>query len=98
MKLHADTKSYIQLCMHTDGDSLYLMVPTYYDATEKVWAGFVKTPNTKKMITGTGKSSKELEQNFNDELRKAFQSEISDEVFALFKPLSYWDEMMEQDG
>ncbi len=39
-------------------------------------------------------SNLELKTNFNDELKKAFD-EHPEETFSLFQPLSYWDEMME---
>lgn len=96
MELKSDTNSYMQLCLNLDGqDPLYLFVPTYHDAARDEWTGFVKLPKSKKMIWGHGKDSKELEQSFNDCLRKSFEGERDqvEEVFQLFKPLSYWDEM-----
>jgi hypothetical protein len=95
MKLKPDTNSYMQLCLQMDGRTLYLMVPTYFDETRKEWGGFVNLPKAKKTVVGRGKTSKELETNFNDELKKAFD-EHPEETFSLFQPLSYWDEMMEK--
>lgn len=95
MKLQADTKSYMQLCLNMDSGPIYLMVPTYFDSTKKEWIGFVHLHKAKKMITGKGKTSKELEQSFNDNLRTFLEGEFSEETFMLFKPLSYWDEMKE---
>jgi len=96
MKLQPHTNSYMQLCLNLDGFvPLYLKVPTFFDSTKKEWMGFVKLPKSLKMIYGRGKSSNELEQNFNDNLREAFSGENSKEVFELFKPLSYWQEMEE---
>lgn len=92
MELKPDTNSYMQLFLKMDS-GLYLKVPTYYDSTRKEWMGLVHLHKSKKMIYGIGKNSKELEQNFNDNLRKALESEYSEEAFELFKPLSYWDEM-----
>lgn len=96
MKLKADTNSYMQLALNMDGMTLYLMVPTYYDRTKKEWMGFVRLEKSKKLITGRGKDSKDLEQNFNDNLQESF-STSPDETLDLFKPLSYWSEMMESD-
>ena len=98
MKLKPDTQSYMQLCLHMDEGPLYLFVPTYYDATKKEWMGGVHLPKAKKMIFGRGKNSKELEQNFNDNLRDSMQGEHAEETFDLFKPLSYWNEMHETDS
>jgi DNA-binding transcriptional regulator GbsR (MarR family) len=95
MKLKPDTNSYMQLCLNIDGGPLYLMVPTYFDATKNEWMGFIHLKKAKKMIHAIGKNSKELEQNFNDKLRKSLESEHAEETFQLFKPLSYWDEMKE---
>lgn len=94
MKLKPDTSSYMQLGLHADGKTLYLMVPTYFDETKQEWSGFVHLPKAKKTVMGRGKNSKELETNFNDELRKAFE-EHPEETYSLFQPLSYWDEMKE---
>ena len=94
MKLQPHTTSYMQLCLNLDGSvPLYLKVPTFFDNTKKEWMGFVRLPKSSKLIYGRGKSSKELEQNFNDNIRESFESENSQEVFDLFKPLSYWEEM-----
>jgi len=96
MKLKPDTNSYMQLCLNIDTGPLYLMVPTYFDATKKEWMGFVHLKKAKKMIYGIGKDSKELETSFNDHLREFLQGEYGEETFDLFKPLSYWEEMVEQ--
>lgn len=96
MKLKADTNSYMQLSLHLDEETLYLFVPTYFDATRGEWMGFVHLREAKKMIQGIGKNSKELEQSFNDKLREHFEGPHSKEVFSLFKPLSYWEEMREE--
>lgn len=94
MKLQPDTNSYMQLCLQLDSGPLYLFIPTYFDATKKEWVGGVHLPKAKKMIIGRGKDSKSLEQNFNDNLRKNLEGEFSEETFSLFKPLSYWEEML----
>ena len=95
MKLKRDTNSYMQLCLHRDGGPLFLMVPTYFDDTKKEWMGFVHLTKAKKMIHGRGKTSKELETSFNDQLREFIEGEFSEETLDLFKPLSYWNEMLD---
>lgn len=95
MKLTPDTNSYMQICLHIDAGPLYLKVPTYYDPTKKEWMGMVHLNKAKKMIYGTGKTSKELEASFNDNLRDYLRGEFAEETFELFKPLSYWQEMEE---
>jgi hypothetical protein len=87
----------MQLRLMSDEGIVYLMVPTYFDPTKKEWMGGVFLPKAKKMIFGNGKNSKELEQSFNDCLRKSIEteSELAKEIFDLFQPLSYWEEMME---
>jgi hypothetical protein len=98
MKLRPDSSSYMQLCLHMDVGPLYLMVPTYFDSKKEQWMGAVHLLKAKKMILGMGKSSKELEENFNEKLREHLEdSELSKETFDLFKPLSYWGEMQEQN-
>jgi tripartite-type tricarboxylate transporter receptor subunit TctC len=95
MKIKPPPTSFMQLCLHMDSGPLYLKVPTFFDRTKKEWMGFVHLQKAKKMIYGKGKTSKELEQNFNDNLRESLESEHSQETFELFKPLSYWEEMEE---
>lgn len=92
MELKPDTNSYMQIALHGNGKTLYLMVPTYFDETRQEWSGFVHLPKVKKTVIGKGKTSNELETNFNDELKKAFEEHL-EETYSLFQPLSYWDEM-----
>jgi hypothetical protein len=92
-----DTNSYMQLCLRQEGrGNLYLMVPTYWNAVNKQWIGFVKTPDTGKMIAASGKDSQELQDNFNIELHKAFE-EYHEEVFSMFHPLEYWEQKIQND-
>jgi hypothetical protein len=89
-------KSYMELCFHVDGgQNLYLRVPTVWDDIEKRWIGFVKTPKTQKLIHGEGRDSFELQNSFNTVLSFILEKndEVSEEVFALFQQLSYWEEM-----
>jgi hypothetical protein len=87
--LEEHTKSYMCLRFHQDkGPPLELRVPTYWDEEEKCWVGGIKTPISKTLIYGKGKNSKELEQAFNKNMKKAMQSEdTSEEVFSMFKPI-----------
>jgi len=87
--------SYMELCLHIDRENnVYLRVPTVWDEIEKQWIGFVKTPKTQKLLHAKGKTSFDLQNDFNKTLKKSFEDpEISDEVFSMFQPRSYWDEM-----
>jgi hypothetical protein len=89
-----ESNSYMQLCLYeaTKGD-IYLMIPTFWDEIHKNCLGFVKTPDTGRLIHASGKDSKELENNFNIQLHKSFE-EIPAETFSMFKPLEYWESRM----
>ena len=90
------SKSYMELCFHQDGGiNLYLRVPTVWDDMQKKWIGFVKTPKTLKLIHANGKDSFDLQNNFNRAIVEVCQSDetLLEEVFSMFQPLSYWDEM-----
>lgn len=91
MKHHKETTSYMQLCLYQEGKgNIYLMVPTFWDEVHKQWIGFVKTPETGKLIQAQGKDSQELQNNFNVVLHKFFE-EIPEEVYSMFKTLEYWE-------
>lgn len=86
-----ETSSYMQLCLYTEEKgNIYLMVPTFWNSVKKNWMGFVKTPETGKIIHAEGKDSQELQNNFNVVLHKSFE-EIPEETFSMFKPLEYWE-------
>lgn len=90
------SKSYMELCFHIDGSqNLYLRIPTLWDDTRKFFMGFIKTPKTQRLIHAEGKDSFQLQNSFNMAIMTALQKqdEFSDEVFSMFQPLSYWDEM-----
>jgi hypothetical protein len=90
------SRSYMQLCFHVEGgQNLYLRVPTVWDDRRKLWMGFVKTPKSQTLIHGEGKDSLELQNSFNKAIADIWEKEddLSQEVFDLFQPLSYWDEM-----
>jgi len=90
------SSSYMELCFHVDGgQNLYLRVPTVWDDRRKLWIGFVKTPKTQRLIHGEGKDSHELQNSFNKAIATIWEKgeDLADEVFSLFQPLSYWDEM-----
>ena len=92
------SRSYMELCFHVDGSqNLYLRVPTLWDDRKKLWIGFVKTAKSQRLIYGDGKDSFELQNSFNKAISEICDKEdsMSDEVFELFKPLSYWDEMQD---
>ena len=90
------SNSYMELCMHLDGQAnVYLRVPTVWDDIEKKWRGFLKTPKSQTLIHASGKDSFDLQNDFNRALKSVFdrQDAVSEELFSMFKPLSYWEEM-----
>ncbi len=81
----------MQLCVYQEGKgNIYLLVPTYWDEPHKCWMGFVKTPVSGKILHATGKTSEELQNNFNVVIEREFR-EGNEEVFFMFKPLEYWE-------
>lgn len=91
LKHQKETNSYMQLCLYQEAKgTIYLMVPTFWDAVKKQWIGFVKTPESGKFISAVGNDSEELQNNFNIELSKHFE-ENPEETFSMFKPLEYWE-------
>jgi hypothetical protein len=88
-----NNKSYMELCIHIDkDDDVYLRVPTLWDDIQKQWIGFVKTPNTKMLLSASGKDSFELQNNFNHVIHSALHDPISsEEVFLMFKTKEFWE-------
>ncbi len=87
--------SYMELCIHLDGkENVYLRVPTVWDAVKNQWIGFIKTPITQKLISASGKTSRELENAFNIEISKAMHEseELAEEIFGMFMPAFYWND------
>src|SRR5277367_6349215 len=85
---------YLEMCLHHDGEeSVYLRVPTIWDSVKKQWTGFVKTPDTNRLIYAIGKDSVELQDNFSKKFSDVFHEspEISQELFSMFKPKKYWE-------
>lgn len=88
--LYDQTTSYMRLGLHLDGkNTVWLRVPTFWDDDANIWIGAVQTPETKHLISAKGKTSPDLEQSFNKALKAAFESEIGQEVFQMFKPEEY---------
>lgn len=89
-----DSNSCIQMCLKLEGmDDLYLRIPTYWDAVQNQWIGFIKTPKTKRVIAANAKNSFELQNAFNIAMSKIMHEskEMGKEIFEMFKPLSYWE-------
>jgi hypothetical protein len=87
-------KSYMELCLHVDGgENLYLRVPTVWNAVDKTWIGFIKTPKTQRLIHAEGKTSFDLQNSFNIEVSKVFKEggQLAEEIFAMFMPAFYWE-------
>lgn len=88
------TAAYMEMTLHTEGkEPLILRIPTFWDAVKGQWIGFIQTPATKRMIYGQGKTSLDLQNDFNINLSEAMHDKAySAEVFAMFKPESEWKE------
>ncbi len=89
-------KSYMELCLNIDGEmNIYLRVETVWDDITKTWRAFLKTPKTQKLIHAEGKNSFALQNDWNRKMKELFDKEdaLSEELFSMFQPLSYWDEM-----
>lgn len=87
-------KSYMELCFHLDGkENVYLRIPTVWDEIGKQWIGFIKTPTSQRLISGKGKNSFDLQNNFNEEVSKIFSEGGKDakELFEMFMPAFYWE-------
>jgi hypothetical protein len=87
--------SYMEMCLHLDGkDDIYLRIPTVWDSVKEQWIGFIKTPETKRLIYGSGKTSFELQNDLNENLSKMMhESEaMLKEICEMFMPEFYWEE------
>ncbi len=93
------SKSYLQMCLHLDGKpNLYLRVPTIWDHLNMQWIAYVKTPKTLRLITGEGEDSLDLEQSFSEALKGFMENpKYSDEIYSMFQPMSYWEEMNDSE-
>jgi dsRNA-specific ribonuclease len=87
-----DTTSYMQMCLQMEGKAhpVYLMVPTHWDSVKKQWMAHVKTPQSHKIIHVHGNTDQELQDNFNIEFCKLFESNL-EEALSMFKALEYWE-------
>ena len=84
----------MELCIHVDGsENRYLRVPTVWDDIKKQWIGFVKTPNSQRLIHGEGKNSFDLQNSFNNNMVKLVNEnpELNEEVFGMFMPAFYYE-------
>jgi len=85
----------MELGLHLDGKgNLYLRVPTIWDSVKKQWIGFIKTPQTQRLIYGEGKNSFDLQNSFNECLVKLTEEskELNEEIFGMFMPAWYWED------
>jgi len=87
--MNIKSPSYMKVGLHGEGESYKeLRIPTFWDAPGKQWIGAIKTTKTKHLIMATGRDSFELQNNFNIELKKAFDDKrYADEVFEMFKEI-----------
>jgi len=98
-KTAVEEHSYMELCMHLDGkEDIYLRIPTVWDDIKKQWIGFVKTPETKRLILGEGKTSFELQNSFNHCLSELMQESeaLGKEIFEMFMPSFYYEQIDEK--
>ncbi len=95
VEIDKNRESWMQLCLHLDGkDDVYLRVPTVWNDISKKWTGFIKTPETKRLIHGEGATSFDLQNSFNvclDSLCKE-SKELADEILGMFMPAFYWED------
>lgn len=79
--------SYLDLRMHMeDKKTMQLKVPTIFDTRSKMWRAFYKFESGK-MIHGVGKTSLQLESNFNHFLAKYMEEGGWDDVIKSFKEM-----------
>ena len=86
--------SYMEMCLNIDTkENLYLRIPTVWDSIENQWVGFIKTPESKRLITGSGKTSFDLQNDFNKNISKMMQEseELGEEIYGMFMPAFYWE-------
>lgn len=87
--------SYMEVRLCLDGkEDLYLRVPKVWDAVDKSWIGFIKTPKTQKLISAKGKNYSDLQNSFNIEISKMTREieELTEEIIGMFMPAWYWGE------
>jgi len=82
----------MEMKLHLDGeDPKILRIPTLWDAIENQWIGFIQTPKTKKILSGKGKTSFDLQNDFNINMSSIFNDPLYfEEVYSMFKPESEW--------
>ena len=86
--------SYMEMRIDLDGEEpLFLRIPTFWDDMNEQWIYALRLPTSKKLATGSGKDSLELQNACNKEIHSLFQSEYGDELFKMFKPSCYWKEL-----
>jgi hypothetical protein len=87
-----ESPSYLELRLDLSGKqgAIFLRVPTYWDAPRKCWLGALKMDDGE-ILHADGKDSFELQNNFNILVSKRFETH-SDQMFAMFKPLEYWED------
>lgn len=69
--------------------AVFLRIPTYWDAVKKCLLGAIKMDNGE-ILHISAKDSFELQNNFNILVSKRFETH-PDQMFAMFKPLEYWE-------
>ena len=92
------TKAYLEIGFNVHGGTnLYLLIQAFWDDIQKQWKAFIKTPKTQCIIQARGKNGCELKNAFIRQIDAIFITgdEFAKEVFSMFQPLSYWDEMGE---
>jgi len=94
LRLQKMMNSYMQMCLHINKEEKkYLRIPTVWDNIEKQWIGFIQTPISNTLISGKGKDTFELQNDFNKSMNDIFSKndEVSKELYEMFMPDWFWD-------
>lgn len=76
----------LELVIEGEESSRFLQIPTEWDEDAQIWHTILRLPQSKKIITSTGKDFGELQDKFNIELSKLFKDEkYCIEVFDMFR-------------
>lgn len=82
--------SYLEMRMDSDGDDpVFLRIPTFWNEENQHWIYVLRLPKSKKLLTGIGKNSLELQNACNKDLKSLFESEFADELIKMFKPACF---------
>ncbi len=86
-----ESPSYMELRLDLEGKkaAVFLRIPTYWDAVRNCWMGALKMDDGE-ILHADGKDSFDLQNNFTILVSKQFEIN-PEQMFAMFKPLEYWE-------